>query len=171
MRIHPKSSEMKAKICGHYVNSILASLEARKAKCDEALLLDFEGNVAEGPGENIFMVQKGKIYTPKEGSILPGITRDSIKKLAKKLKIGFYEKKISVKELASVDELFFAGTAVEITGISHVDGKRIADGKMGKITRQLRELYQNVVHGRVKEYEKWLEYCQPVIPDRSPQAT
>ncbi|MBI5754823.1 branched-chain amino acid transaminase [Candidatus Peregrinibacteria bacterium] len=159
MRIHPKSSEMKAKICGHYANSILASLEARKAKCDEALLLDFEGNVAEGPGENIFMVQGGEIYTPKEGSILPGITRDSIQKFAKKLKIGFHEKKISVKDLMKADELFFTGTAAEITGISHVDGKRIADGKMGSVTRQLRRLYLDVVHGRVKEYEKWLEYC------------
>lgn len=157
MRIHPKSSEMKAKICGNYVNSLLASLEARKANCDEAILLDFEGNVAEGPGENIFMVQSGKIYTPKEGSILPGITRNSIKKLAKNVKIDFYEKKISVKDLVNADELFFTGTAAEITGISHIDGNRIADGKMGNVTQRLRELYGEVVHGRVKEYESWLD--------------
>lgn len=163
MRIHPKSSETKAKICGHYVNSILASLEARGAGCDEAILLDFEGNVAEGPGENIFMVKNDEIFTPKEGSILPGITRDSIKKLAKKFKMGFYEKKISVKELLKADELFFTGTAAEITGISHIDGTRIADGKMGKVTRRLREVYQEVVHGRMEEYAEWLEYVTPVI--------
>ncbi len=157
MRIHPKTSEMKAKICGNYVNSILASLEARNAGCDEALLLDFEGNVAEGPGENIFMVQNREIHTPKEGSILPGITRDTIKTLAKKLKIPFRERKISERELKKASELFFTGTAAEITGISHIDGKRIADGKMGVITRQLKELYRDVVHGRVPEYKGWLE--------------
>lgn len=156
IRIHPKSTHADAKICGHYVNSMLASIEAIKAGCDEAILLDYKGNVAEGPGENIFIVKKGRLFTPPAGNILKGITRDSIFTLAKDLGIPCKEKKISVKELLTADETFFTGTAAQISAIGSVNGKKIGNGKSGPITNTLYELYDKIVHGGEIKYRKWL---------------
>ncbi|MEM2932825.1 MAG: branched-chain amino acid transaminase [Candidatus Pacearchaeota archaeon] len=160
IRISPKSTIADAKICGHYTNSILASLEAKSAGFDEALLLDCEGNVAEGPGENIFLVKNGKLFTPAKGSILPGITRDSVIKIAKDLGIDVTEKKISVKELKSTDEAFFTGTAVEVCAIKKIDDVIIGDGKIGEITKKIKTVFEEAVRGKRKEYFKWLTFVK-----------
>ncbi len=161
IRIHPQSTVVEAKICGHYVNSILASIEAKKEGFDEALLLDYKGFVAEGPGENIFLVKNKKILTPKKGSILPGITRDTIITIAKqKLNLKVEEKEITLKELKNADELFFAGTAVEVSPIVQVDKTIIGGGKEGEITKKIRELYQRIVSGKESRYLKWLKFIQ-----------
>ena len=156
IRIHPESSVMGAKISGHYCNSILATLEAKKERCDEALLLDYKGNVAEGPGENIFFVKNKKIYTPSDSVILPGITRSTIMTLARDLGYDVIEKDIKPKDLKKFDEAFFTGTAAEITAIGQIDTVKIGNGKEGPITKQLRELYHRVVRGEVKRYATYL---------------
>jgi branched-chain amino acid aminotransferase len=160
IRIHPKSTHADSKICGHYVNSILASLEAKNAGYNEALLLDYKGNVAEGPGENLFCVKDGKIYTPPLGNILPGITRDSIIKIAKDQGIEVIEKDITPDELKKSDELFFSGTAAEVTAIKQVDNTKIGNGDMGPITAKLRKIYLDVVKGKDKKYIKWLSFVE-----------
>jgi branched-chain amino acid aminotransferase len=156
IRIHPDSLVADAKVSGHYVNSILASLEIQKAKVDEALFLDYKGNLAEGPGENLFFVKKGIIYTPKLGSILAGITRNSVMQIARDLKIPVKEGSYKLRDLYSADEAFFSGTAAEIQPIGILDGKKIHDGKTGKITAQIREIYMDAVAGKVSRYQKWL---------------
>jgi branched-chain amino acid aminotransferase len=158
IRIHPKSTITDAKICGHYVNSIFSSLEAKKENAKEALLLDFEGYVAEGPGENIFIVKDGQLYTPPLGTILAGITRDSVIKIAKDLDIGVEERKISVGELKSADEAFFVGTAAEVCPIGKIDGNNIADGKPGQITMKIQKIYKRAVKGQEEKYLNWLTF-------------
>lgn len=156
IRIHPKSLKADKKVCGHYINSILASLEAKKQGYDEALLLDFEGNVAEGPGENIFLVKNGKIKTPAlGGQILPGITRDSVIKIAKDMNIEVEEGEVKLDELKEADELFFTGTAAELTPIIKLDDKEF---KIGEITEKLKKKFLQVVHGENEEYFSWLEF-------------
>lgn len=120
-RPNPKSTHIEAKASGHYVNSILATTEAKNNGFDEALLLDMNNNVAEAPGANIFIEKNGKLYTPPLGNILPGITRATVLKLCKKLDIECIEKPISVDELKNADGAFFCGTAVEIAGIASID--------------------------------------------------
>jgi len=159
IRIHPLSTKADAKICGHYVNSILASLEIHKEGFDEAILLDYKGNIAEGPGENIFLVKNGVLLSPKEGNILPGITRDSIMKIAADNGIKVKMQHIRPGQLLTADEAFYTGTAAEITAISHVDGKRIANGKMGPITKILKNQFFQAITGHLKKYEKWLSYA------------
>jgi len=156
IRLHPESVISNAKICGYYVNSIYASLEAKKKKADEALLLDYQGYLAEGPGENIFIVKNKKIFTPFKFSILPGITRETVFKIAKDLKLSVKEKKITSKELKSSDEVFFSGTAAEICPIGQIDKTIINNGKIGKITSQIRDLYRKIIHGEEKKYLNWL---------------
>ncbi len=156
IRIHPKSTHADAKICGHYVNSILASMEAVKAGCQEAILLDFKGNVAEGPGENIFIVKKGALLTPPPGNILKGITRESVFDLAKDLGIKCFQKKVTVPMLLAADEAFYTGTAAQISAIKSVDGKRLGSGKTGPVTKKLADMLENAVHGKLPEYRKWL---------------
>ncbi len=156
VRIHPKTSVTEAKITGHYVNSIMASLELDPKKYDEALFLDFKGNIAEGPGENFFLVKNKRIFTPKLGTILPGITRDSVIRLARDSGYTVVEKTLSPKDLFSADECFFSGTAAEITGIGSVDGKRIGTGTVGPITRKLKAAYLHAIHGENAKYAKWL---------------
>lgn len=159
-RISPSSLKTEAKICGHYVNSILASLEIKKEGYDEAILLDDKENIAEGPGENIFIIKNEKIYTPKLGSILPGITRDSVIKISKDIGYEVIEKEISLEELFSCDEAFFTGTAAEITPIGSINEKVIRNGSTGEITKRLREKYLEIVRGKDKSYEKWLSYIE-----------
>jgi branched-chain amino acid aminotransferase len=158
IRLHPKSVISSAKVCGYYVNSIFATFDAERDKFDESILLDYRGFVAEGPGENIFIVKNKKLLTPKLGSILPGITRDSIIRIAKDLKIKVIEKDISVKELKNCDEAFFTGTAAEITPIYQIDEKIINKGKIGEITKILQEKFYQIVHGEDKKYKNWLTY-------------
>ena len=158
IRIHPDSLVADAKICGHYVNSILASLEVHKEGYGEALFLDYKGNVAEGPGENIFMVKNGVIYTPPLGTILAGITRNSVITLAKDLGYKTVEKNLKLKDLYNADELFFTGTAAEITAIISLDKKKIANGKKGPVTTKIRKEYLKIVKGQNPKYKKWLSY-------------
>ena len=156
IRPHPKSTVVGAKICGSYANSILASLEVEKAGFDEALLLDHEGYVAEGPGENIFIVKDSKLFTPSSSSILNGVTRDSVIQIAKDLGIEAEEKHITVEELKSADEAFFTGTAAEICAIGKIDDTIINNEKMGVMTKKIKESYIKAIHGESEKYSKWL---------------
>ena len=158
IRIHPKSTHADAKICGHYVNSIFAFLDAKGEGYDEALLLDYEGNIAEGPGENFFIVKNKKIFTPPLGTILKGITRESIIQLARDLGFELNEKKIKLEEAYNADEVFFTGTAAEVTPIASIDDKQIGDGRTGPITKQLSGEYHKIITGKNPKYEKWLTY-------------
>ena len=139
IRTHPGTTDPHAKICGNYANSILASLEIKKSGYDEALLLDYKGNIAEGPGENIFIVKDGRLFTPLLGNVLPGITRMSIIQIAKDQGIKVEEKIITVDEVKQADELFFTGTAAEVTAIKQVDESMIGNGKIGPITAKLKK--------------------------------
>ena len=158
---HPeKTSVFGAKISGNYANSVLAMYEARKKGFDEALMLDEDGSVAEGPAENIFLVKDKKLITPESRSALHGITRRSVLMLSKDIGIKAYEKKVSLDEAKNADELFFCGTATEIAPISSIDGKRIGNGKTGKITLKVRDKYYGIVRGKDKKYLKWLTYVE-----------
>lgn len=158
IRIHPGTTDPNAKICGNYANSILASLEIQKAGYDEALLLDYKGNIAEGPGENIFVVKDGKISTPPLGNVLPGITRKSVTQIAKDEGLEIEEKVITVDEVKNADELFFTGTAAEVTAIKQVDETTIGNGEVGPITKKLKTIYLDVVKGKNEKYKDWLTY-------------
>jgi branched-chain amino acid aminotransferase len=155
IRFHPQSVVPGAKISGFYATSVLASIDARNRGFNECILLDHEGRVAEGPGENIFLVKKGKLYTPDSPSILPGITRDSIMTIARAMSIPVLEKHITKKELMSADEVFFTGTAVEIAAIGEIDHRKIGTGKAGPITIALRKAYMDATHGRTPRYRHW----------------
>ena len=159
IRIHPKSTHADAKITGHYVNSILASIEAKDAGYNEALLLNAEGFVEEGPGENFYIVKDGKIITPPLGNILPGITRKSVMQIAKDEGVDVIEKNIKLKDVYSADEAFFTGTAAEVSAIESIDGKKIGNKAPGPITTKIRDLFMDIVHGKNKKYESWLSYC------------
>jgi len=157
IRLHPKSVISEAKICGYYVNSIFATKEVKKRGYDEAILLDYEGFVAEGPGENIFIVKNNILFTPKKKSILPGITRDSIIKFSKDLGYKVIEKNISKKELYQCDEAFFCGTAAEITPIYQIEKYK---KKIGPVSLKIKEKYQKIVRGEDKKYLKWLDFVK-----------
>ncbi|MFA6382934.1 MAG: branched-chain amino acid transaminase [Parcubacteria group bacterium] len=158
IRIHPKSSEMTAKISGHYANSIIASLEASKSAADEALLLDYEGSIAEGPGENIFFVKGNDIFTPGKGTILPGITRDSVIKIARDLGYKIIEKKIKAGEIKNFDEAFFVGTAAEISTIGRID--KCIFKKKPEVASVIQSIYDDAVRGKIGKYDKWLAYVK-----------
>jgi branched-chain amino acid aminotransferase len=148
----------KAKANGHYYNSILALEEALSAGCDEALLLDTEGYVAEGSGENIFIVRDGKVLTPELTSALEGITRDTVVALLAELGLAVHEKRITRDEVYVADEAFFCGTAAEITPIRELDGRAIGEGQRGPITEKVQSLYFDQVKGRREEHPEWLVY-------------
>lgn len=156
IRIHPQSLVSDAKVTGHYVNSILAVQEVVPQGYDEALLLDFEGNIAEGPGENLFLVKDGQLHAPRLGTILAGITRSTIIQLAEDLGIKTTERTIRPEEIWESDEAFYTGTAAEVTSIGEVDEKKIGDGTEGPITKKLREAYFDVVTGKNEKYKNWL---------------
>lgn len=160
MRIHPDSSITSAKISGHYVNSILASQEVHNAGFDEAILLDYKGNIAEGPAENIFMLKDGTIYTPPFGTILKGLTRSSVMTIAKDLGYEIIEKDITVEALKAADEVFMTGTAAEVTAIEQVDDDMIANGGVGEHTAKIKEVYLNAVNGKEEKYDEWLTYIK-----------
>lgn len=158
IRIHPKSTVADAKISGHYVNSIMAVQELAGTDYQEALLLDYKGNIAEGPGENFYIVKNGVIYTPPLGTVLKGITRETIFNITKKLGIQMKEKTLKPRDLRSGDEAFFSGTASEVTAIGSIDDKLYNKGKIGPVTQRIQEAYMDVVHGRDKNFEKYLSY-------------
>lgn len=161
IRIHPGSSVTDAKITGHYCNSIMAVLELSGTKYHEALLLDYRGHIAEGPGENFFMVKKGVLITPKLGTILNGITRDSILKMAKDLGMKSQEKTLKPNDVYGADEAFFTGTAAEVTSIKSIDDHRIGTGSIGPVTEKLQSAFMNVVTGKDPKYKKWLQWVYP----------
>ena len=132
----------------------------QKEGFDEALLLDFEGNVAEGPGENLFIIKDGEVSTPATGSILPGITRDSIIEiLDKEFDIKVVEKKLTLEEVMAADEAFFTGTAAEVQPIGSIDNQNIGNGEAGKLSTKIREIFMDIVEGRNTKYEHWLTYA------------
>lgn len=156
IRIHPRSTRADAKICGHYVNSILAVLELKGTKYHEALFLDSDGNIAEGPGENFFIVKGGKIYTPPLGTILAGITRQTVVDLARGMDLDVIEKRMKLEDAYASDEAFFTGTAAEVTPIRTIDDKVLGDGKLGPVTRKIRDTYLDVVYGRDDRHASYL---------------
>ncbi|MCG5501651.1 branched-chain amino acid transaminase [Ectothiorhodospira lacustris] len=157
-RHHVNVTMCKAKANGNYMNSMLALQEALACGCDEALLLDTEGYVAEGSGENFFLVTDGVIYTPELTSALDGITRRTIMTLAEECGIPVREKRITRDEVYAADEAFFTGTAAEVTPIRQLDGRSIGHGGRGPITEKLQTLYFDVVKGRHPKHEGWLTY-------------
>lgn len=157
-RHHVNISMCKAKANGHYINSMLALQEALTDGYDEAMLLDNEGYVAEGSGENIFLVRDGVIYTPDLTSALNGITRNTIFTLAEELGYSIKEKRITRDEVYIADEAFFTGTAAEVTPIREVDNRAIGIGSRGPVTEKLQKMYFDVVHGRHHVHPEWLAY-------------
>ncbi len=157
-RHHVNITMCKAKANGNYINSMLALQEALEVGYDEAMLLDNEGYVAEGSGENIFIVRNGQILTPDLTSALEGITRDTIFTLARELGYEIREKRITRDEVYVADEAFFTGTAAEVTPIRELDGRMIGEGKRGPITEKLQTMYFDQVHGRRQQYPEWLTY-------------
>ncbi|MEX1670594.1 branched-chain amino acid transaminase [Zhongshania guokunii] len=155
-RHHVNISMCKAKANGHYINSMLALREALDSGCEEALLLDNEGYVAEGSGENVFIVRNGKIFTPELTSCLDGITRNTIFEFAKELGLEVEEKRITRDEIYIADEAFFTGTAAEVLPIRELDGRVIGAGKRGPITTELQTMYFDQVKGRREQFPEWL---------------
>jgi branched-chain amino acid aminotransferase len=148
----------RAKVCGYYVNSQLAKKEAISCGYDEALLLDTEGYVSEGSGENIFIVRNGVLKTTPLTTILQGITRDSIAQIAQKQGIQVIEERFTRDEVYIADEAFFTGTAAEVTPIRQVDGRIIGNGKPGEVTKNFQSAFFDIVKGRNKNYDSWLTY-------------
>ncbi len=157
-RHHVNAMMTKAKICGNYVNSVLAKREAMRLGYDEALMLDTEGYVAEASGENIFMVKDGVIKTTPPTAILAGITRDSVITIARDKGYPLVEEKFTRDELYTADEVFFTGTAAEVTPIREIDDRKIGAGVPGPVTRDIQETYFRVVRGEVEEYRHWITY-------------
>ena len=157
-RHHVNITMCKAKANGNYMNSMLAYQEALDCGYDEALLLDNEGFVVEGSGENIFIVRNGCIYTPDLTSALEGITRDTIITLARDRGLQVIEKRITRDEVYVADEAFFTGTAAEVTPIRNLDSRTIGSGERGPVTETLQTLYFDHVHGRCEDHKDWLTY-------------
>ena len=155
-RHHVNITMCKAKANGNYMNSILAHQEAALDGYDEALLLDVDGFVAEGSGENIFIIRNGKLYTPDLTSALEGITRDTILQLAAEIGLSVIEKRITRDEVYSADEAFFTGTAAEVTPIRELDRRSIGTGTAGPITKQLQKMYFDAVTGKSAKHADWL---------------
>jgi branched-chain amino acid aminotransferase len=142
---------------GNYLNSILATQDAKQRGFDEAILLDQSGNVSEAPGENIFLVKNNKLITPSlSSSALDGITRKSIITLSKDMKLKIKTQKVSKKELKMADEIFLSGTAAEITPVIKIDKKKIGEGKVGNITKLFMDTYSNIVMNKSENYSHWL---------------
>lgn len=156
-RISPNALPPAAKATGQYINSILAKLEVTEIGYDEAIMLDHQGFVSEGPGENIFIIRDGVIYTPPtSASVLEGLTRDSIMKIARDLGYSLFEQNIVRSDLYLADEIFFTGTAAEIVPIREVDNRFI--GEPGSITQTLQNKFYAIVKGKEEKYLDWLEY-------------
>jgi len=153
-----------AKACGQYINSARAVNDAQRRGFDEALLLNSQGMVAEGSGENLFVVKHGGIITnDKDASILMGITRASVLEIAKDLGIEATVAPISVEDVLGADELFFTGTAVEVTAIREVDGRVMSGGKPGPVTRRIQDTYNQAVRGQLPQYRHWLSFVRQLV--------
>ena len=159
-RHHPNIHMIKAKANGNYLNSILANTEATRDGYDEAILLDAQGYVAEGSGENIFVVNEGKLYTPALDVALDGITRKSVIAIAEEMGLPVIEKRITRDELYAADEVFFTGTAAEVTPIREIDNREIGIGERGPITTEIQQRYFDIVEGKNPAYRHWLTYVK-----------
>ena len=155
-RHHVNVSLVRAKASGYYINSILANQEVTANGYDEALLLDTEGYVSEGAGENVFIVRNNTVYTPDLASCLDGITRDSVIQMARDLGYSVVEKRITRDEMYCADEAFFTGTAAEVTPIRELDDREIGSGSRGPVTGRLQALFFDVVAGKAPAYQSWL---------------
>jgi branched-chain amino acid aminotransferase len=159
VRHHPSISLAKGKIMGQYTNSILAKREARISGYDEAILMDHNGNVCEGSGENLFIVKNGEVITPPlSASILAGVTRRSVITLAQEEGLTVRDRNITRDQLYLADEAFFTGTAVEVTPVVEVDDRPIGEGKVGPITKKLQDRYFDVVKGKDETHPEWLTF-------------
>ena len=159
-RHHPNIHMIKAKANGNYLNSILANTEATRDGYDEAILLDAQGYVAEGSGENIFVVNEGRLYTPALDVALDGITRKSVIAIAEEMGLPVIEKRITRDELYAADEVFFTGTAAEVTPIREIDNREIGIGERGPITTEIQPRYFDIVEGKNPAYRHWLTYVK-----------
>jgi branched-chain amino acid aminotransferase len=156
-----------AKACGQYINSARAVNDAQRRGFDEALLLNSQGLVAEGSGENLFVVKKGAIHTnDRDASILMGVTRASVLEIARDLDIDARVADISVDDVMGADELFFSGTAVEVTAIREVDGHVIGEGKPGPVTRRIQDTFNQAVRGELPQYRRWLSFVRQPVSSR-----
>lgn len=158
IRIHPSSTVIDAKLCGHYLNGILASIALQGTHYHETLFLDDQGYISEGAGENFFMVKSGKLYTPKLDTILAGVTRHTILLLADQLGLEVIEKDIPLEEAYHADEAFFTGTAAEVTPIRSIDDKILGDGQAGEISLCIKEQYAQIVRGRNTHFQNYLTF-------------
>lgn len=159
-RHHVNVGMTKAKICGQYTNSIMAKVEAKENGFEEAIMLDTDGYVSEGTGENIFIAKNGKVKTTSLTSILSGITRDTLIELSKDKGYEVCEQKFSRDEMYCADEAFVCGTAAEVTPIREVDNIPIGTGKPGPITKDLQSTYFDIIRGKVPKYKNWLTYIE-----------
>ena len=157
-----KSMIHKAKATGNYLYSMLALKDALNSGFDEALILDIDNNVNEGSGENFFMIIDNTFYTPRDRTVLNGITRQTIMEIASDLNYKVEEKDISVEDVKSCDEAFFTGTAAEVTPIIQVDDKKINNGRPGKITKQIQTIYFDLIRGKIEKYNNWLTHVKNV---------
>jgi branched-chain amino acid aminotransferase len=165
-RISPDSLIPHAKASGQYLNSVLAKIESVKGGYEEAILLDDEGNVCEGSGENLFIVRDGTIYTPgQSASILDGITRASVMEIAKNLGHPIEERHLARAELYLADEVFCCGTAAEVVPIREIDDHTIGTGEPGPVTRGVQAVYEDAITGRADRYREWLDVVQ--VPSRA----
>lgn len=155
-RHHVNVSLVRAKACGYYINSILAHQEAAADGFDEALLLDTDGYVSEGSGENLFLIRDGILFTPDLATCLDGITRDAILTITRDLGIPVVEKRITRDEVYTCDEAFFTGTAAEVTPIAELDRRTIGNGGRGPITQKIQSIFFDAVAGRAPQYSHWL---------------
>ncbi|KAA0257714.1 branched-chain amino acid transaminase [Deferribacter autotrophicus] len=159
-RFHVNTIATRAKACGNYITSVLAKREALMSGYDEALFLDPDGYVAEGSGENVFIIKDGVVYTPPVTSILKGITRDSIITIARDLGYEVIERRFTRDEMYIADEAFFTGTAAEVTPIRELDGRPIGIGKRGEITEKIQSTFFDIVKGKNKKYSDWLAFVK-----------
>jgi len=157
-RSYINSTSQKAKICANYINSIFAKMEAIEAGVDEAILLDTEGYITEGSGENLFWVRDGVIYTTPTNTVLEGITRDAVIKIAQDMDYQVQEKRTGRDELYISDELFFTGTAAEVTPIREVDNYQIGEGRRGPVTENIQKKFFDIAKGKEDKYLSWLDY-------------
>ena len=164
-RIDAASLPPSVKACGHYTNSVRAVQEANRRGFDDAILLNYQGKVAEGSGANLFLVKDGRVITnDADASIVLGITRDSVLQIASDLGVPVDVRALTLDDVAGADEAFFTGTAIEVTPITEVDGRPVGDGKTGPITRRLQQTYFDAVHGRLPQYHHWLAYTTHMQP-------
>jgi branched-chain amino acid aminotransferase len=162
-KFHSRMMPTTAKACGNYLNSILAVREAVSQGFHEAILLDVDGNVAEGSGENIFVVREGRLITnDADSSILLGITREAVLEIARDMGLGVEVRKLALEDLLTADEAFFTGTAAEVTPIREIDGRMIGAQPRGPITRQIQQTFFDATAGRAPRYSKWLRHVSLV---------